>query len=74
MNFMSAESMVSLAGEIARKIKGSEDLRGLQQKEETAKQLSELLFVMFVVAERLGVSLEDSFLQTVDEMILRFIS
>jgi hypothetical protein len=43
-------------------------------KEDFAKFLSELLFAMFVLAERYGISLEDSFLQSVDELILGFVS
>ncbi len=43
-------------------------------KTEAGKRLSELLFSVFVAAERSGVSLEDSFLETVDELILGFVS
>ena len=62
------------AGEIAQKIRALEDSWSSANKEEFAKLLSELLFAMFVLAERYGVSLEDSFLQAVDELILGFVS
>ncbi len=38
------------------------------------KQLSELLFVTFVLAEKHGISLEEAFLQNIDEFILGSIS
>ncbi len=45
-----------------------------ENKEEAGKLLAELLFSAFVFAERQGISLEDTFLQTVDEIILGFVS
>jgi hypothetical protein len=41
---------------------------------QASKLLSKLLFSVFIAAERSGVSLEDSFLETVDEIILGFVS
>jgi hypothetical protein len=63
--------LIKKADEIAQKtivpeISGS--------KEETGKLLSELLFSALVFAQRNGISLEDAFLQTVDEIILGFVS
>ncbi len=42
--------------------------------EELSKLLSELLYLEFVLAEKNGVSLEETFLQTVDEYILGLVS
>jgi hypothetical protein len=41
---------------------------------EYAKLLSETLFSLLVLAEKREISLEDSFLESVDEMILGFVS
>jgi hypothetical protein len=43
---------------------------GKLDKEALARLLSELLYFAFVVAEQQGVELEESFLQTIDELIL----
>jgi NTP pyrophosphatase (non-canonical NTP hydrolase) len=59
--------------EIAQKIKTT-DSDEAAKKEAIAKMLSELLFAACVLAEQQGVNLEESFLQTVDEMILAFVS
>ena len=59
------------AAEIAQKIVTPETQGS---KVDTGKLLSELLFSAFVFAERNGISLEDAFLQTVDEIILEFVS
>ncbi len=70
----SAADFVKKATEVAERI-GTLENSGLSaEKEEFAKLLSELLFVMLILAERYGVSLEDSFLQAVDELILGFVS
>ena len=63
--------LIKKAEEIAQKIKA---LENSEPKEEIGKVLSELLFSVFVLAERQGVNLEDAFLQTVDEIILGFVS
>jgi hypothetical protein len=61
------ENLVAKAKEIALKSQNSEN--GLS-KEAAAKLLSELLYFAFVLAEQRGVELEESFLQTIDELIL----
>jgi hypothetical protein len=38
------------------------------------KQLSELLFAAFVLAEKYGIDLEEAFLENIDEFILGFVS
>jgi hypothetical protein len=45
-----------------------------EQKEKLEKALSQMIFACFVIAERYGVSLEDTFLQSMDELILGFVS
>lgn len=59
--------------EIAEKLRTINDAEPAGGREEFAKLLSEELFALFVLAERSGVSLEDSFLQAVDEIILGFV-
>lgn len=38
-----------------------------------ATELSDLLYMIFVLAEHYGIELEESFLQTVNDYMLRFI-
>ncbi len=66
------DALVKKAGEIFEKIKTEESSK--EGKEAEGKLLSELLFTALVLAESRGVELEDSFLQTVDELILGFVS
>jgi hypothetical protein len=63
--------LIKKADEIAQKTMAPETSGS---KEETGKLLSELLFSALVLAQRNGISLEDAFLQTVDEIILSFVS
>ena len=76
----SSEGLGSVVGllkkteEIKNNIKALEKPESSGDKEHLAKSLSELMFIMFVLAERNCVSLEDSFLQNVDELILGFVS
>jgi hypothetical protein len=71
--FGSAAELVKKVCDVAQK-KTLENAQTPEGKEELGKLLSELLFVMFVLAERYGVSLEESFMQAVDELILGFVS
>jgi NTP pyrophosphatase (non-canonical NTP hydrolase) len=64
------------AGEIASVVKGLEGFKPqekLKTKEMLATELSDLLYMVFVLAEHYGVNLEESFLETVNSYILRFI-
>jgi hypothetical protein len=45
-----------------------------EQKAKLEKALSQMIFACFVIAERHGVSLEDTFLQSMDDLILGFVS
>ena len=73
-SFGTAAELAKKAGGIVEKIKALKSSATPEGKEELGKLLSELLFAAFVAAESNGVSLEDSFLQTVDEIILGFVS
>ena len=64
------------AGEVASVVKGLEGFKPpekLKTKEMLATELSDLLYMIFVLAEHYGIDLEESFLQTVNEYMLRFI-
>lgn len=64
------------AGEVAAEIKGLEGYKPPEKtktKEALATELSDLLYIIFVLAEHYGIELEDSFLQTVNDYMLRFI-
>lgn len=64
------------AGEVASVVKGLEGFKPLEKlktKEMLATELSDLLYIIFVLAEQYGIELEESFLQTVNDYILRFI-
>jgi len=72
-NLGTASDLVKKAEEIAKKTKTLENSSS-PSKEEVGKLLSEILFSSLIIAERSGVSLEDSFLQALDEIILGFVS
>jgi len=67
----STVDFVKKAEAIAKKIQDSESSA---DKEALGRLFSELLFTVFVLAEQHGVSLEESFLATVDEIILGSVS
>ena len=64
------------AGQVASVVKGLEGFKPpekLKTKKMLATELSDLLYIIFVLAEQYGIELEESFLQTVNDYILRFI-
>ena len=64
------------AGEVAAVVKGLEGFKPPEKpktKEMLATELSDLLYMIFVLAEYYGIELEQSFLQTVSDYILRFV-
>jgi NTP pyrophosphatase (non-canonical NTP hydrolase) len=70
-----ASDLKKKAGEIAEKMKTLENSAGNGAgKEDLAKLLSELLYLAFILAEHYGVSLEESFMQTIDEYILGLVN
>ena len=74
--FAMVTDLLEEAGEVAATVKG---LEGLKSPEKTtsphilATELSDLLYIIFVLAEHYEVKLEDVFLQTVNDYILRFL-
>ncbi len=61
------------AGEVASVVKGLEGFKPpekLKTKEMLATELSDLLYIIFVLAEQYGIELEESFLQTVNDKII----
>ena len=72
--FESADYLKAKVEEISKKLNPETGLHISSRRELSAKLLSELIFSVFVIAEKEGVSLEESFLQTVDEMILSLVS
>jgi NTP pyrophosphatase (non-canonical NTP hydrolase) len=61
------------AGKAAAVVKGLEGFKPpekLQTKEMLATELSDLLYIIFVLAEHYGIELEESFLQTVNDYII----
>lgn len=63
-------------GQVATEVKRLEDFRPSDQeklKERLATELSNLLYMIFVLAQHYDIELEDTFLQTVNDYILRFL-
>ena len=68
--------MLEEAGEVASTVKGLEGFKPPEKpktKEMLATELSDLLYIIFVLAEHYGINLEEAFIQTVNDYILRFI-
>ncbi len=64
------------AGEIATIVKGLEGFKPPEKpmtKRMLATELSDLLYILLVLAEHYGIELEETFLQTVNDYILRFL-
>lgn len=64
------------AGEVASVVKGLEGFKPPEKpktKEMLATELSDLLYIIFILAEHYGINLEESFIQTVSDYTLRFI-
>jgi NTP pyrophosphatase (non-canonical NTP hydrolase) len=65
--------MLEEAGQVATTVKGLEGLE-LSEKPKTkdtlAVELSNMLYMIFVLAEHYGIELEESFLQTVNDRII----
>jgi len=64
------------AGEVAAVVKGLEGFKPPEKpktKEMLATELSDMLYIIFVLAEHYSINLDEVFLQTVNNCILRFI-
>ena len=74
--FVMVTDLLEEAGEVAAVVKGLEGFKPPEKpktKEMLATELSDLLYIIFILAEHYGINLEESFLQTVNEYMLRFI-
>ena len=63
------------AGEVASVVKGLEDFKPPEKpkaKEMLATELSDMLYIIFILAEHYGINLEEVFIQTVNDYMLRF--
>jgi NTP pyrophosphatase (non-canonical NTP hydrolase) len=74
--FVMVTDLLEEAGEVAAVVKGLEGFKPPEKpktKEMLATELSDLLYIIFILAEHYGINLEESFLQTVNDYMLRFI-
>ena len=71
---ISGDELVKKAREIVDRVEALGLSIESVKKEELGKLFSELVFATLVLAEHSKVDLEESFLQTVDEIILGFVS
>jgi len=74
--FVMVTDLLEEAGEVAAVVKGLEGFKPPEKpktKEMLATELSDLLYIIFVLAEQYGIELEESFSQTVNDYMLRFI-
>lgn len=73
--FVMVTDLLEEAGEVASIVKGLEGFKPPEKpktKEMLATELSDLLYMIFVLAEHYGLNLEEVFLQTVNDYIMRF--
>jgi NTP pyrophosphatase (non-canonical NTP hydrolase) len=64
------------ASEVAAAVKGLEGFKPPDKpktKEMLAIELSDLVYMIFVLAEHYGIELEEAFVQTVNDYMLRFV-
>ncbi len=75
-NIGTVEALATKVADLAQimKASGRSEIDNSKASEAAKKVLSEIVFNVLVLAERSSVELEDSFLQTVDEIILGFVS
>ncbi|MDH7564652.1 MAG: MazG-like family protein [Candidatus Bathyarchaeota archaeon] len=74
--FVTVTDLLEEAGEVAAAVKGLEGHAPSDKpktKETLATELSDLIYVTFVLAEHYGIELEEAFLQTVNDYMLKFI-
>lgn len=75
--FVMVTDLLEEAGEVGAAVKGLEGFKPPDKpktKEMLATELSDLLYIIFVLAEHYEINLEESFLQTVNDYILRFVT
>ena len=74
--FVMVTDLLEEAGEVAAVVKGLEGFKSPEKpktKNMLATELSDMLYIIFVLAEHYGIELEETFLQTVNDYMLRFI-
>jgi NTP pyrophosphatase (non-canonical NTP hydrolase) len=74
--FVMVTDLLEEAGEVAAMVKGLEGYKPPEKpklKELLATELSDLLYIIFVLAEHYEIKLEEVFLQTVNDYVLRFL-
>jgi NTP pyrophosphatase (non-canonical NTP hydrolase) len=69
--FVMVTDLLEEAGEVASVVKGLEGFKPPAKPK--TKEISDLLYIIFVLAEQYGIELEEPFLQTVNDYILRFV-
>ena len=75
--FVIVTDLLEEAGEVAAVVKGLEGFKPPEKpktKEMLAKELTDLLYGVFVLAEHYGVNLEETFLEHVNDYLLRFLT
>jgi len=71
--FVMTTDLLEEAGELAGTVKGLEGFKPPgkpKTKEMLATELSDLLYIIFVLAEHYGIELEEAFMQTVNDRII----
>jgi NTP pyrophosphatase (non-canonical NTP hydrolase) len=74
--FVMVTNLLKEAGEVASIVEGLEGFKPPEKpkkRETLAAELSDLLYMTFVLAEHYGINLEESFLETVNNYILKFV-
>ena len=74
--FVMVTDLLEEAGEVAAIVKGLEGFKPPEKemtKKMLATELSDVLYIVFVLAEHYGIELDEVFVQTVNDYILRFI-
>ncbi|MBS7616799.1 hypothetical protein KEJ45_06345 [Candidatus Bathyarchaeota archaeon] len=73
--FLSIAGLLEKTGEVASTVKNLEGFKPLEKietKETLAASLSEVLYTVFVLAEYYGINLEESFMQAMNDYMLKF--
>jgi NTP pyrophosphatase (non-canonical NTP hydrolase) len=74
--FVMVTDLLEEAGEVASAVKGLEGFKPPEKpktKEMLATELSDLLYMIFILAEHYGINLEEVFMETVNDYLIRFI-
>jgi NTP pyrophosphatase (non-canonical NTP hydrolase) len=74
--FVIVTDLLEEAGEVAGTVKGLEGFKPPEKpktKEMLAEELSDLLYTIFVLAEHYGINLEETYLEHVNNYLLRFL-